>query len=145
MTVETVAAATTSTRISDTLPLMEVWYILVDSNNTPLGEPRAAYLGYTDSISQLMMAIQGGPYKDDLAHINIKSMEVWRFPSLSLNNVRLDQIGDLVGCLTFSGDNDGEIVSKWTLVKELQLQQFQPLVVRIIHKGMYLFLHNMFP
>jgi hypothetical protein len=127
---------------------IEAWYILIDSDDIPFGEPHPVYLGHNDKIARLKTGIKDGPYKESLAHVNVTEMEVWKCRSLTLNGIGLDGIGELVGNLKLSQDEDSDCqkVSPWTRVMGLLLQEDEPLVVRIPHKGaQHLFLRIMFP
>jgi hypothetical protein len=89
-------------------------------------------------VVDLMMRIKEGPYEEDLTHVDTDDMEVWRFESLTLRGVKPDGIDDLVS-LTFASDK-GQELAAWDLVMELQLQDTEPLVVRVKHsdKGVHL-------
>jgi hypothetical protein len=151
----TPATATDPSHTSHTPPTMAhiedkqvVWYILVDFDNIPFGDPLLVYLGHDESILQLKMRIKEGEYKDKLAHVNAANMEVWKCKSLTLRGVRHDGIDNLVGRLKFSSDedSDGQKLAHWDLVIDLRLQKNEPLVVRVQHKGVQrLFLRIMFP
>ncbi|KAF8506858.1 hypothetical protein F5888DRAFT_1798087 [Russula emetica] len=114
----------------------EVWYILVDLDNIPFGVPLLVNLGHNETILHLKMKIKEGDYKDELAHVNIVNMEVWKCKSFTLRGVK-DGIDNLVGRLKLSNneDSDGQQPVHWDLVIDLQLQQFEPLVVRVQRKA----------
>jgi hypothetical protein len=130
---------------------IKVWCILVDSNNLPFGQPDGVYLGHSDDISELKTGIKDGAYKERLAHVNTTTeMEVWRCPSLTLRGIRPGEIGEIVRDLKLSLDQDsnGEELGGWIPVMSLQLQEYEPLVVRVTvqHEGaQHLFLRIMFP
>ncbi|KAF8495264.1 hypothetical protein F5888DRAFT_1635744 [Russula emetica] len=70
---------------------------------------------------------------DKLAHVNIVNMEVWKCKSFTLRGVHKDGIDNLIGRLKFSSnkDSDGQQPAHWDLVIDLQLQECEPLVVRV--------------
>lgn len=133
-----------------TMAQIEVWYILVDSGNMPFEIPHVVYLGHSDKIVRLKTAIKDGVYKEHLAHVNIATeMQVWRCRSLTLRGTSQEDIGELVGNLKLSldPDSDGTTATDWTPVMDLQLQELEPLVVRVtvLNEGaQHLFLRIMF-
>jgi hypothetical protein len=127
---------------------IEVWYILINSDNTPFGEALPVIVRHNGKIVHLKKNIKEGDYEESFAHVNITEMEVWRCPSLTLCDLRPDGIPELVKNLTFSSDenSDGWELAGWDSVMELQLQEYEPLVVRVQPKGVqHLFVRIIFP
>jgi hypothetical protein len=64
-------------------------------------------------------------------------MEVWKCNCLTLCGIDPDGIDNLVGSLKLSSDedSDGWKVVGWVQVLELRLQEYEPLVVKVQHKG----------
>jgi hypothetical protein len=63
---------------------IRLWYILIRSNNIPLGEPFRINVGHNDDIQQLKTDMKDGMYKEDLARVKLAEMEVWRCKTLTL-------------------------------------------------------------
>jgi hypothetical protein len=137
----TTAPAGTHTHTDDTPATMahiRVWYILIGPDNKPFGKPfRVHVLDDKYDILELREDIKKGPYKEDLAHVNVNEMEVWRCQSLTLLGLDPDGIGELVRNLKLSRDedSDGKKVGGWTQVMSLKLDEYEPLVVRVQPKG----------
>jgi hypothetical protein len=143
------AATTTATgHTPATMAGIKVWYILINPDNVPFGEPLRVMLGHDDDIIKLKTEIKKGAYKDNLANVNITEMEVWRYQSLTLRGLRPDRINELVKNLEFSSDedSDGQILAGWDTMIELQVQEYEPLVVRVQPKGrQHVFVRIIFP
>jgi hypothetical protein len=125
-----------------TMADIKVWYILMDENNVPFGDPFPEYLRHDDDIHKLKK-IKEGPYDDNLALVNITNMDVWKCNSLTLRGINPDEIKELVGNLEFP--RDGQKLGGWLLATELGLQEYQLLVVKVLNKGVHLLLRIMFP
>lgn len=122
---------------------MEVWYILVNADYSPIGEPYSVDVGPKDNIIHLMKDIKEGMYKEELTHVKVTEMEVWRCRTLTLHGADLSEIDDLVRS-SINGDSNCEQLSGWIRMMELQLQEYEPLVVRVSVKGVQrFFLHIM--
>jgi hypothetical protein len=125
---------------------MEVWCILINTNNIPLGEPRAVNVGHKDNIKHLTEDIKG--VYEELADVKPTDMEVWRCQTMTLCGAHPDRMDDLVRHLRFgiNGDSNCEKLGGWIRVVGLQLQEYEPLVVRVKVEGVQrFFLHIMFP
>jgi hypothetical protein len=120
------------TRTATTME-QEVWYILTDMDNTLIGQPHSELLDPEKSILRLLFKIKEGPYKENLERVNVTDMEVWRCSSLSLDGLDPDEIGELVGNLKLSTDedSDGKKLAHWGLVGDLHLGDREPLIVRV--------------
>jgi len=110
---------------------MEVWCILINTNNIPLGEPRAVNVGHKDNIKHLTEDIKG--VYEELADVKPTDMEVWRCQTMTLCGAHPDRMDDLVRHLRFgiNGDSNCEKLGGWIRVVGLQLQEYEPLVVRV--------------
>jgi hypothetical protein len=126
-----------------TMADIKVWYILMDENNVPFGDPHPVYLRHDDDILKLKEKIKEGPYDDNLALVKITDMDVWKCNSLTLRGINPDGIKELVGNLEFP--RDGQKLGVWLPATELGLQEYQPLVVKVLNKGVHLLLRIMFP
>jgi len=123
-----------------TMADIKVWYILVNHNLMPFGEPVRVNLGYDEDVLQLKMEIKKWEDKENNNHVNIADMEVWKCHSLTLRHVEPDSVAGLIHNMTFSSDADSHArkLGGWVQVKDLQLQDFEPLVVIVRHKGVQL-------
>ena len=113
----------------------DIWYIIIDSENKPFGEPLSLYVGHNVdfNVKRLLAEIMEGPYKDIFNNINPRNIEVWQCPTLSLEGRHYDDIEGLVGPLTLiKGEgSDGNRVGRWELVGGLHLQTYQPLLIKV--------------
>ena len=122
---------------SDT-PVTDIWIILIDNENTPLGRPLCLYNVIKFNVDQLLLEIISGPYQAKLKNVNILDIEVWECPTLSLEGHCLNDIEGLVKSLTLSrvGDSNRE-VGVWEPVAGLRLSKYQPLVIRVTSRSEY--------
>ena len=129
------SAATTTTAAaashSATMATIEVWYILIDSDNVPVGPPSMVILGSIEKIFHLKTAIKNGEYQNDITYVNTKDMEVWRFEDLRLHDANMGGID--VNNLDFT--HAGKNLGAWLRVAEQNIQEDEPLVVRVVQKG----------
>jgi hypothetical protein len=133
-----------SSHTPPTMPHPRVWCILITSDNVLLGEPFPVKLDHREQVFDLKMKIQG-EFMDHLAHVNIsREMEVWRCRALICNN-SVDEIREQVRNLEFP--HDGEHLGGWLEVERLQLPDYEPLVVKVLHslKGAQRPFHVPFP
>ena len=116
---------------SDT-PVNDIWYIVIDNENTPLGQPIPLYdvAGFT--VHQLLVEIKSGPYQAKLEDVNIMDLEVWECPTLSLEGHGRYDVEGLMKSLTLSrGSDSNRDIGGWEPVVHLHLQKYQPLVIRV--------------
>ena len=78
------------------------------------------------------MAIKNGEYQDDIAYVNTKDMEVWRFEDLRLRDANMGGID--VNDLEFTDASKN--LAPWFPVVEQNIQEYEPLVVRVVQEGM---------
>ena len=78
------------------------------------------------------MAIKNGEYQDDIAYVNTKDMEVWRFEDLRLRDANMGGID--VSDLEFTDASKN--LAPWFPVVEQNIQEYEPLVVRVVQEGM---------
>jgi hypothetical protein len=93
----------------------------------------------------LMRKIKAGDYMPT-ADATFSNMEVWKFKSLKLDP-RDDQVDELLSNLklTDNENSDVELVKEQTMMEELRLKKFEPLLVRVLQKGMQRLFLIMFP
>jgi hypothetical protein len=119
-----------------TMAEIDVWFIFFD-HDKPLLQFFLESLHPQDTIMHLMRKIKAGDYEGPIANAKITDLEVWKFRSLKLNP-RDKQMGELLSNLklTDSEDSDVELVNVQTMMEELHLKRFEPLLVRVLQKGM---------
>ena len=129
-------SATLAGPATSDIPVIDVWIILIDNENTPLGRPLCLYDVMNFNVDQLLVEILNGPYQAKLKDINILDLEVWECPTLSLEGHGPNDIEGLVKPLMLSrvGDSNRE-VAVWEPVAGLQLSKYQPLVIRVTSKS----------
>ena len=119
---------------------IDVWYIIIN-HDKPDFVPLLENLCPSDTITHLKKKIKAGD-------ANLRDMEVWKFKSLSLDPRDKQQMDELLNNLNFTHNEESnvELVGLQTMMEELQLERFEPLLVKILPEGMQrLFLGIMFP
>ncbi len=120
---------------------MDIWFVVFDHDKF-LPQWFLERLPPNETIMSLMIKITGGENDGPLANVKTSDVEVWKFKSLKLAP-RGKQMDELLNNLVFT-DSDIELVDARTMIEELRLVPFEPLLVR--RKGKYhLFLYIMFP
>ena len=112
---------------------IDVWYTIFN-HDKPDFDHRFKYekLHPNDSIFHVMIKIKevgNNPIAD------IRDMEVWRFKSLKLDPLG-KQMDELLKNVKFTDNaSDVELVDLRTKIEDLRLAAYEPLLVRILSKG----------
>jgi hypothetical protein len=146
--------ATATDPVSHALPIshtttmaeMDVWFVFFD-HDKPFSDCFLERLHPDETIMHFMRKLKAGDYGGPIANAKIGDVKIWKFRSLKIQP-RDTQMDDLLSNLEFTDneDSDVELVQGQTMMEELRLQRFEPLLVRVLQTGMQrLFLRIVFP
>jgi len=111
---------------------IDIWFIFID-HDKPVFRRSFERLHPHNTTTHLIKKIKEGDHGELIINVKMVDIEVWKFKSLKIDPRDKQQMGGLLGNLKFTDtDSDVELVDELTLMEELHLQEFEPLLVRVV-------------
>lgn len=107
----------------------EIWCLLIDINNMPIGSPFDVATGNIKFISHLMEKVKEKRPKA-LENVDAADLTLWQCKAIDWPNVARSQLGQIISDIDFSDEAQAILLDEAEEVKDLELVKKEKLLVR---------------